>query len=187
MMPIRKSLTSCGRPRKFRKGLKEPFVLDLSGFSIINIPNLDRVGSCQVMNFSKNALKTLEEGLMWDMRHNIAWHNKLRELDLSSNALKKFPHVLTRLVTLVKIDVSDNNIVELPAEICFLTRLITLTAEGNPLSSPTMTVVRDGVETYMIRGSEEHSVAMGIFECFAIHSITDVFSQQVKQHQKMIH
>jgi len=148
--------------RKFRKGLKEPFVLDLSGFSIINIPNLERVGSCQVMNFSRNALKTLEERLMWDTHHNLAWHNKLRELDLSSNALKKFPHVLTRLVSLVQIDVSDNNIAELPAEIRFLTRLMTLKAEGNPLSSPTLTVVHDGVETYVIRGSEAHAVAMGM-------------------------
>lgn len=102
---------------------------------------------------------------MWDTQHNIAWHNKLRELDLSSNALKKFPHVLTRLVSLVEIDVSDNSIAELPAEIRFLTRLMTLKAEGNPLSSPTLTVVQEGVETYIIRGSEEHAVAMGMLMC----------------------
>ena len=107
--------------------------------------------------------KDIEEKLMWDTQYNIAWHHNLVSIDLSFNRLQKFPNILSRLVTLCDIDVSGNQIIELPAEIRYLSRLTTFKANGNPLSSPTMAVVDDGVETYLVQGSEEHFIAMGTY------------------------
>jgi Leucine-rich repeat (LRR) protein len=149
---------------KFWKGQTEPFVVDLSGFGMINIPGIDRVKTSKTMNLSNNALTKIDEDFMWDTHYKVAWHHALTAIDLSSNKFKIFPHILTRLVTLCKIDMSNNEISDLPADIIFLTRLTTFKCEGCPLSSPPLTTVEDGVETYTILGSTEHSEAMGRYQ-----------------------
>ena len=149
--------------RNFWNGLSEPFLLDLSGFDMVNIPSIDRVKSVKTMNLSRNQLKRIDHALMWDSKFNVAWHNNLTVLDLSCNSLKRFPDVITRLVTLCDIDISRNNISVLPAEISFLTRLISFKADACPLSSPTHAVVDDGVESYVIFGSVEYESAMGTY------------------------
>ena len=129
---------------KFAKGLEAPYTLALDGFGIINIPNLEKVKSLTTMSFTRNALKKLDKDLFWDKQYNVAWHQRLTTIDISANHFVKFPEILTRLVTLCDIDVSDNQISVLPPELRYLTRLTTVKASGCPLSSPPMTVVDDG-------------------------------------------
>ena len=49
--------------RNFWNGLSKPFVLDLSGFGMVNVPNLDRVKSLKTINLSQNALVRIEENV----------------------------------------------------------------------------------------------------------------------------
>jgi len=95
--------------------------------------------------------------------HQVAWHQSLTTINLCDNRFTKFPEVLTRLVTLCDIDISDNKISVVPTELYLLTRLTTFRAARCPLSSPSAAVVADGVEAYLVLGSLQQPAAMGMY------------------------
>ena len=68
------------------------------------------------------------------------------ELDLSGNQLSQLPVEITKLTKLTKLDLSDNQLSELPSEITKLTNLTTLELSGNPLKTPPSEIVAQGVQ-----------------------------------------
>ena len=67
----------------------------------------------------------------------------LRSLNLRRNYLEKIPIEISFL-PLVDLDLSSNDIVAIPVEFCFITTLVHLSLEGNPLSSPPVNICERG-------------------------------------------
>jgi hypothetical protein len=68
----------------------------------------------------------------------------LLALDLSANQLTELPAELGRLRKLVALNLSDNQLTDLPAELGRLTGLFDLNLEGNPFHEPLASLVTQG-------------------------------------------
>ncbi|KAJ1469236.1 hypothetical protein T484DRAFT_1852396 [Baffinella frigidus] len=139
-----------------RAAIEQSNVLDIRRFELTVLPDVRSVPTSRAIHLSKNKLQLLGEHEFWD--HQKAIHHSLTSLSIAHNRFAAFPLILTQLLTLKELDLSYNKIVDIPAELLSLTGLTNLVADGNPLSSPTIHVVHDG-----IRGSEHHPKLMGCY------------------------
>ena len=93
----------------------------------------------------------------------MPFHPYLTRLDVSYNQLTEIPDILTRLLSLNTINVSDNQISRLPMTLVNLTNLTDLKAKNNPMTFPPMEVIEHGVEVYLLGGSKFHDRRMGMY------------------------
>ncbi|KAL0333586.1 UNVERIFIED_CONTAM: Plant intracellular Ras-group-related LRR protein 6 [Sesamum angustifolium] len=111
----------------------------------------------RVLDVRLNCLRSLPEDL-----ENLI---KLQVLNISQNFhyLTTLPYSIGLLISLVELDVSYNRIIALPESIICLKKLQKLSVEGNPLVSPPMDVIKQGlhvVKEYLsdkINGTHENS------------------------------
>jgi Leucine-rich repeat (LRR) protein len=61
--------------------------------------------------------------------------SKITSLNVSNNALNKFPNVITKLINLDTLDISDNKIKKIPLEMFKLTNLTKLYVDNNKLTT----------------------------------------------------
>jgi len=153
--------------RFHRAGLAEhAYVLDIRGYSLAEMPDLRSVATARAMDLSHNRFTDLTIDQFWDSFRPVGKqviHHSLTSLSIAHNRFAHIPLLLSELITLKEIDCSNNKIVELPVQLLVLTNLTALNADGNPLSSPTIHVVKDGVEVYRLRGSTRHPKLMGLY------------------------
>ncbi|ESR66458.1 hypothetical protein CICLE_v10008785mg [Citrus x clementina] len=126
---------------------------DTIGFELINLKTLSincnkivilpqsltHLTSLRVLDARLNCLKSLPEDL-----ENLI---NLEVLNISQNFqyLETLPYSIGLLMSLVELDVSYNKITTLPDSIGCLRKLQKLSLEGNPLVSPPMDVVEQGL------------------------------------------
>ncbi|KAJ1439840.1 Leucine-rich repeat [Sesbania bispinosa] len=133
---------------------------DTIGFELINLKKLavnsnklvflpsstSHLTTLKVLDARLNCLRSLPDDL-----ENLI---NLETLNVSQNFqyLESLPYSIGLLLSLVELDVSYNNIKTLPNSIGCLMKLQKLCVEGNPLSSPPLEVVEQGlhvVKEYM--------------------------------------
>ncbi|XP_027066010.1 plant intracellular Ras-group-related LRR protein 6-like [Coffea arabica] len=131
---------------------------DTIGFELINLKKLlvncnklvflpmstSHLTSLQILDARLNCLRSLPEDL-----ENLI---NLEVLNVSQNFhfLATLPYSIGLLLSLVELDVSYNNITTLPESIGCLKKLQKLRAEGNPLVSPPMDVMEQGL--HVVKG-----------------------------------
>jgi len=124
--------------------------LDLAGLHVTELPTLNGCGIGQLLKkvdslyLSKNHLTNLPD---W-----IGAMTRLRKLECLENELEVFPACLFSLQDLICLDLSDNNLTEVPEQIGQL-RLGTLCLAKNDISSlPDLNAMR-GLTTLDLRGT----------------------------------
>lgn len=126
---------------------------DTIGFELINLKKLlvnsnklvflpistSHLTNLRILDARLNCLRSLPEDL-----ENLI---NLEVLNVSQNFhfLATLPYSIGLLLSLVELDVSYNNITTLPESIGCLKKLQNLRAEGNPLVSPPMEVMEQGL------------------------------------------
>ena len=71
----------------------------------------------------------------------------LIRLNLSLNNLIEIPPAISQLTSLTELYMGGNELTSLPPEICQLTKLKKLEIKGNPLASPPIEIAEQGIET----------------------------------------
>ncbi|KAK6941319.1 Leucine-rich repeat [Dillenia turbinata] len=123
--------------------------LSVNSNKLIFLPNsITHITSLLILDARLNSLHTLPEDL-----ENLI---NLQVLNISQNfrCLTSLPYSIGLLLSLTDLDVSYNKITSLPDSIGCLKKLQKLSVEGNPLISPPMDVVEQGlhaVKEYMSR------------------------------------
>lgn len=128
---------------------------DTIGFELTNLKKLhinsnklvflphstSHLTSLLVLDARLNCLRSLPEDL-----ENLT---NLQVLNVSQNFqyLETLPYAIGLLISLVELDVSYNKITSLPDSMGCLRKLQRLSVEGNPLSSPPMEVVEQGLHS----------------------------------------
>lgn len=115
-------------------------MLSINCNKIVILPqSLTHLTSLRVLDARLNCLKSLPEDL-----ENLI---NLEVLNISQNFqyLETLPYSIGLLMSLVELDVSYNKITTLPDSIGCLRKLQKLSLEGNPLVSPPMDVVEQGL------------------------------------------
>lgn len=145
---------------------------DTIGFELINLKKLavnsnklvflpsstSHLTNLRILDARLNCLRSLPDDL-----ENLI---NLEILNVSQNFqyLTTLPYSIGLLLSLVELDLSYNNITTLPNSISCLGKLQKLCVEGNPLVSPPMEVVEQGLEKVkvylrqMINGQHKNSV-----------------------------
>ncbi|KAL3743964.1 hypothetical protein ACJRO7_013247 [Eucalyptus globulus] len=126
---------------------------DTIGFELLNLKKLSvssnklvllphstsHLTSLRILDARLNCLRSLPE----DMENLI----KLEVLNVSQNfqCLETLPYSIGLLLSLVELDVSYNKIMALPDSLGCLQKLQKLCVEGNPLTSPPVEIVEQGL------------------------------------------
>ncbi|PKI52641.1 hypothetical protein CRG98_026981 [Punica granatum] len=140
-------------------------VLDLHSNQLRALPNsIGCLSKLKVLNLAGNNLellpKTIENcSLNWlqALPEDLENLTDLQVLNVSQNFhhLTSLPYSIGLLLSLVELNASYNNIRALPDSMGCLGKLRKLRIEGNPLVSPPMEVVRQGVEEVKMYLSEK--------------------------------
>lgn len=116
------------------------YELDMRGCGIRSIsPEIKNYGFLTAIYLSNNRLTSLPEEIFSDMK-------SLMILDLSYNSIPKIPIGVTYLITLEKLYLQENRIVELPLELGRLFKLKELNVSGNPIISPSQSILQSSTE-----------------------------------------
>ncbi|GAB2291406.1 hypothetical protein Dimus_025663 [Dionaea muscipula] len=124
--------------------------LSVNSNKLIFLPySLSHMTSLRVLDVRLNCLRSLPEGL-----ENLI---NLEILNVSQNFqyLRELPYSIGLLLSLVELDASYNKITILPASIGCLNKLKKLSIEGNPLISPPMDVVEEGLHAVKLYLTEK--------------------------------
>lgn len=84
-----------------------------------------------------------------DIPWSIIYLRKLKELDVSFNALIVLPRIVGHIPTLEVLSIRNNFITFLPTELLNLTKLKTLKVQGNPLASPPQETAKQGLRAIL--------------------------------------
>lgn len=136
---------------------------DTIGFELLNLKKLI-VGSNKLASLPSStghlmSLTHLDARLncLQSLPDDLENLTNLRTLNVSQNFqhLKTLPYSIGLLLSLTELDISYNNISTLPDSMGCLGKLKKFTVEGNPLVSPTMEVVNQGLGAVRMYLSEK--------------------------------
>lgn len=116
------------------------YELDMRGCGIRSLsPEIRNYGFLTAIYLSTNRLTSLPEDIFSEMK-------SLLVLDLSFNSITRIPTGVTQLITLEKLYLQNNRIVELPLEMGRLYRLKDLNVTENPILSPPQSILQGSTE-----------------------------------------
>ncbi|XP_074284396.1 plant intracellular Ras-group-related LRR protein 6-like [Silene latifolia] len=116
--------------------------LSVNSNKLVLLPySISHATELRILDVRLNCLRSLPDDL-----ENLA---KLEILNASQNFqyLKELPYSIGLLMSLVELDVSYNKLTSLPTSLGCLRKLNKLCVEGNPLVSPPMEVIEQGLHT----------------------------------------
>ena len=106
--------------------------IDRSLFLFAYVQQVLKASHNKFLDFSDDECGGLKETLFGQFQQS--WHHTLREVDLSHNKLLEVPHQLCMATALVKLNLSNNDIGQVPGTLQWAcTRLATLNLANNQL------------------------------------------------------
>ncbi|CAA6815296.1 MAG: Unknown protein [uncultured Sulfurovum sp.] len=120
--------------------------IDLSNLGIAYVPDLSQFSDLESLNLSDNNIKlesyTLEDKKDETIKYKVYCENdenfkrltKFKNIDLSKNDISEIPKYLTAITTLEVLDLNSNNIEEIPKSFLNLINLKELKLSDNPVS-----------------------------------------------------
>lgn len=106
--------------------LRKLQLLHLQDNCLETVPDVATCSALRELSLSANQIKEIPGEMLHHMGH-------LRVLNLRENKIELIPEEMTHLQGLVRLDLANNNIEDVPSCIGFLPQLQILSLEGNPL------------------------------------------------------